>query len=761
MIAIEDYETLPKLSGVNTDANEFYTWLVKKKGLAEDSIFACADKQQCSWATNGTKATEITNELFNLWRKVTDWGDAGVATTEFFFYYSGHGFANTKTSNDKPVDHLVASDFQNAIMSGDKCLEFYKIKESLYRSLGPVTHYYFIDACRNTNNDVKPTGLSFNPPQATNGSTGASFWLFSTARQEVAARDSEFARALVEGLGGAGSAADWYKARFWVMFQNLCEYVDRRIQKRSAQQVDADQEGKGRGLILEVKPVPEYECQIVIDNAKPTDEFTLSISTQGSPPDEIEFKGGSYKFQRAPGYHNITLTHTTAEVVQKEPPPSDEGVSLFENLAMRFEMDTVAARREVSAERGRVSPNADVMFTALPMDEIQLENLGSGFVRTKTGTFESEVEPGDYLITLRQSGRRIGSKRLNIKRGAMLTLDLRDPELNLVSVQPSPIRDQCINVIAQHQDPPLRRLSQTLGPLSTWDLSLVLSLLGASRIVSSANDFPLLSQLPLTSFTGSKPADSPVYVLAGFEKSKGEFEVGVSDDEHVAWQEMSRVASLGIHEKLIPATPGAHLVSIKIPKQPPITYATHCLPNRATLVVFTEDIDGRLTLHQYILPIRVLFGFLESRVLEYLQNDPLEVVRLMFLAQIQFARKRPVFGEGGGPIQYAETLLDGKWLDPIMSLIGAYQLIRQGVLKEHPNLLDLMLQNLRTFFGGLPDTEAIAKVIGQPWTMPNAAPLLLESVLAFDENQEQRMLPLAYDQVDYGSAWTSWRDMVK
>lgn len=120
----------------------------------------------------------------------------------------------------------------------------------------------------------------------------------------------------------------------------------------------------------------------------------------------------------------------------------------------------------------------------------------------------------------------------------------------------------------------------------------------------------------------------------------------------------------------------------------------------------------------------------------------------MFLAQIQFIHKRPVFGKGGGPIRHPEILLDGKWLDPIMCLIGAYEMIRQGALEEDPNQLDLMLKNLRIYFDGLPDTEAIAKIAGKNWNLPHGAPLLLESILAFDETQEQRILPLAYDEVD-------------
>jgi hypothetical protein len=752
IIAIEDYQNLPPLQGVNADANKFFDWLVQKKGLEKKSIFACADKAHCPWATTGTKASEITIELANLWKHVTAQQNAGDATTEFYFYYSGHGFANTKTNNDKPVDHLVASDFQDPIISGDKCLEFYKIKESLYRSLGPVTHFYFIDACRNTNNDVRPTGLSFNPPPAKNGSTGATFWLFSTAQQEVAARDSEFAHALVDGLSGLGSAADWYKTKFWVMFTNLSEYVDGRIQQRGPQQVDSDQEGKGRGLILEVKPVPKYTCDITIDNAAPTDQFTLSISTQGGKPIKEKFRGGSHKFDMKPGYLEITITHPTATIVQKQPPPSEEGLGFFENLSMRFEMEAVRPARQ----RRRSTAPTTVSFRALPLDEIQFENLGSGVVETAKGQLKSKVDPGDYEVKVRQGGRTIGRRRLNV-RGGKLKLNMND----LVEVEPAPIRDRLVSVMTQQEDPPIARITKTLGPLSGWDLSLVLSMLGAARIVSFPTEYPWLSQLPLTTFGNMHSGDSPVYVLAGFEKSTGDFEVGVSDDENVPWQKMSPVPNLGIHELLIPAPPGPHLVSFKIPAQPPVTYATHCLPNRATLVVFTEDLRGRLSLHQYSLPIRALFGFLRPEVLEYLASDPLEIMRLMFLAQIQFARKRPIFGKDGGPIEDFTDLLYGKWLDPIMSLIGAYELIRQGALAKDPNALNEMLGNLRNYFGGLPDTEAIAKVAGQHWDLPYAAPLLLESVLAFDETQEQKILPLPYDQVDYGGAWTSWRNMVK
>jgi hypothetical protein len=96
-----------------------------------------------------------------------------------------------------------------------------------------------------------------------------------------------------------------------------------------------------------------------------------------------------------------------------------------------------------------------------------------------------------------------------------------------------------------------------------------------------------------------------------------------------------------------------------------------------------------------------------------------------------------------------------------MSLIGAFELIRRGILKESPRRLDQMITNLRRYFPGLIDTEAIAKIVGHPsFRMPRGAPLLLESVLAFDVAEEERILPLPSHEVDYSSPWTSWRAMV-
>jgi hypothetical protein len=96
-----------------------------------------------------------------------------------------------------------------------------------------------------------------------------------------------------------------------------------------------------------------------------------------------------------------------------------------------------------------------------------------------------------------------------------------------------------------------------------------------------------------------------------------------------------------------------------------------------------------------------------------------------------------------------------------MAFIGGYELIRRGFLQKEKSFLEIMVQNLRRYFADIPDTEAIAKLIGlNDWRLPAAAPLLLEGVLAFDDAEEGQILPLPPNRLHYGSPWTTWRGAV-
>jgi hypothetical protein len=71
-----------------------------------------------------------------------------------------------------------------------------------------------------------------------------------------------------------------------------------------------------------------------------------------------------------------------------------------------------------------------------------------------------------------------------------------------------------------------------------------------------------------------------------------------------------------------------------------------------------------------------------------------------------------------------------------------------------------MLANLRISFGGIPDIEAIAKLLKLDDASDSPAPpLLLEGMLYYDEAQKNK-LPLPANKLDYGTPWTSWVDAV-
>ena len=215
----------------------------------------------------------------------------------------------------------------------------------------------------------------------------------------------------------------------------------------------------------------------------------------------------------------------------------------------------------------------------------------------------------------------------------------------------------------------------------------------------------------------------------------------------------------GVFDRRIKTATGAWLVSIKVPGHVPLTFSSYCLPNRTTLVTVAEDQKGRLSVHQYLLPIRKLSSALDEKVRRHVDDNPLSAVRAMAISQKQFALKRSIEPEkkNAGDYRVWMDLINSKWLDPVMSLIAAYDMIRQRGLEESKGILSLMLKNLRLYFAGIPDIEAIAKMLGcEDWQMPQAPPLLLEGLLAFGKVDQHDKFSLPANKLDYGSPWTSW-----
>ena len=784
VIAIEDYSAgnyLPSLPGAHADADRLIKWLIDNKGVKKESIICCAGDQS-AWRTHGTTRAEIVAALKQL---VAGWADQ---TTELYFFFSGHGFSFQESPANKPADVLVAADFTDLVSGGGACLRLNEIQVKLWRALGSKRHYYFIDACRNLISqdaiEVPSTGLAF-PPSALG--TPTVYVLFSTAQGAPAKTSSGFTQALVTGLAGGGQSKGWRGRKMYVMFDRLGKYVRDRLFKQNGQEVKFYKEGEDiDGIILELSPPFVSVCRVQIENAGEGDQFRLTVSdARGFGQQDRVFTGAAGELALPPEEYFVELTHASGKIVQLNPPQSEEPLDLYDSLAISFRLEQPAAvtrggggvvwRGGARGSRGGkppapAPPPPPMLPPVAKMSEIELENAPpqTEFLLTdkQTGAISSAqthaattVSPGSYTLKLREGGITVASREVVVKPGERLAVDLLERPA-------SAVHQSILLTVTGDETSRLADFSEQLGPIANWDLSLWLALLGASRIVAPPAHFEKLGHLPLANFEDVAKGDAPVYVLAAFERAEELNRIGLGAGTNVSWQKPRKVQGMvGVYEFREITAPGPRLLSFKIGAHAPVTFAVCGLPNRATFFTLVQDEQGNLAAHQYLLPLHHLQKHLDPFVrarLGQFNNAPLRAVRTMALAQYKFARLRSVCNFlAETDAQMWDEMLKQKWLDPVMSLIAAYDIIRRGQAGAERQWLKTVVKNLRKYFAGLPDAEAIAKLIGEPWTMPASPPLLLDGVLAFGEDEEQQFIPFASHKLDYESPWTAWRGAVE
>jgi hypothetical protein len=93
-----------------------------------------------------------------------------------------------------------------------------------------------------------------------------------------------------------------------------------------------------------------------------------------------------------------------------------------------------------------------------------------------------------------------------------------------------------------------------------------------------------------------------------------------------------------------------------------------------------------------------------------------------------------------------------------MSLIACYEILRNGKVDQSRNTLLTVINNLRMYFPGLPDTEVIAYRAGIPAHHLSNAPLLTDGLLLLEDSEDLLRLPAS--RLDYSSPWTLWRGAV-
>jgi hypothetical protein len=755
IISIEDYPNIGsglarKLPGTDQAAGMFRAWVMQVKNVPEANIISCAGPG-CAWRTKGTTRKDMIDAFNALVAAARDRAD------EVYVFFSGHGIGFSDDPNGPVVDILIGSEFDDPGTSGAACLRFGEVRERLRVAVGPGKHFYFVDACRNVMNrsDTDPVSGGLGAWGRSKLGNATSYVLFSTAPGDVAKVDSSFNAAVLSGLKGKGRAKTWIGGNMHVTFDNLSSYVQQMLKKNDLEPEKKGPQAANDGIV-ELIPTPVSNCEVEVIGAGPADQFTLDIvDVRNMPRASVKFKGPLTTVQLSPDDYLFRLTTAGGvEVTQIEPPKQPDGVDLYDDRKVRFE---IGLPTQPVVPGPLIADAANITFTGIPNAEVFLQDLATGQTQRidlQSSVLRKTLQPGQYKAKLQDGNFKLDSFRLNVSPGASINLDFAPKASQGAKLSLS-------RMLETHGS--LIDFSETLSGVPDWNLSLWLAVLGGSRIVAAADTFSKLEAIRVDNVTDATPNRSTLYVLAG-ELDTDKLPVwGVGSNPN--WQPMAAVPDVpGLFQVRMEFEPGALIVSYAPDKQQPTqttTVMTHGLPNRATLITFANDERYGRQIQQFILPIWSLMDRLSDREVNYLRdpyNPPLPRIRYMSTAQRLFARQAPIEGNTPElPDRYWMDLLYGKWLNPLLALIACYELIRRGSVNEKSREMQEVLQNMRTYFSGLPDTEVIAMLLEQEYRPLNSPPLLMDGTLAVSGKD---IFPLPESKLDYDGIWTTWRSAV-
>ena len=732
LIAIEQYDPageIPnQLAGTKATADAFRNWLVTKKGVDPADIVECVSD---TFPAPHTTKSAIVQQLSQL---QADWQNAA---SELYVFLSGHGLTQEQTG--QPLDYVITSDFQSFEFSGNAAIAVQEMQRKLRESLGPGEHYYFVDICRTDTPDSEVElgrlGLRAN---RSNLGTAAYFTLFSVRAGSTASVKSGFGDAVVQGLEGKGRAKQWVENELYVTFDALLRYVQARVKP---QEVDQDRKGTGLGRILVIRPVVSSPCEIEIVGANDDDAFELRVTDlRERLVTSQTFTGARLRLDLPPDDYLIEVKASGTPLERVAPPAG--ALDLFDACTVKF--------HNRQAAPAAVTATLDLEFPHVA--NARIIAAGSGDAIDVVHPESVALPPGDYSIEMYDRGVVTERVHRRLGFGDRTAVELGAPRR-------SPAHESIRHEIKKQGgldtgDPRLLDFSESLGgSIANQDLTLWLTLLGASRIVGHAGDYHKLSGLDLQRFGDVARGSAAMYVLAGFEDEESRVFVhaGRTATALAAVTPLEHV----LHARL-DAQPGPSLLTFEMPEaNTRLTLATHALPDRVTLVVLVHGDDGRWYVRQFLLPVMDTLPSMPFEVRQYFErHNPLQAIHSFAQAQTLFTREhdiQPLFSD-----YFWNELLHGKWLDPVISLIACYQLIRRG--EQEKAFLPEVLHNLRAYFPGLADTEAIARMAGKPSTPQKGTPMILDGALALPEHLvEERDGQV----LDYRAPWTMWVGRIK
>jgi hypothetical protein len=766
VIAIEDYPSAnglsPKLAGTSSTAFDFIEWMLKVQNVTTDRIWLCASSNLSFAGVNrfGTERKDIRQALMSLTQSARN------QTRQLYLFVSGHGFSFQSSLAADPADILICSDYADLATGGDACIGIAELQRLLGYWIGGEDHFYFVDCCRNSVDQTKisPGTLNLVLPNADD--RPFIHTLYSTVSGAQAFTTSGFGKYLLEGLNAKGRAKGWTadNLRMEVRYELLKRYVKSKVVK----QIVAGDPGDGEGLIFTLPTVPTNECTISVSNASSEDSFDAQLLLRGQaygPP--VKIRGPEGKVPAKPDVYNVQLTHPGAPVIQVRP-PAPGPVDLYDPAEMQFELQPPEPPVPGPEALPPPPPTAELAIFVPGHTTIELTNLSTSKTEGSGGGFlQKNIDPGPYRMRVFENDVAIRERFFSVAPGESYTEHFKE-------FSSTPARASISKVIGQSLESGVIDFSETLGPTSNSDMGLWLSILGASKIINQPDVFSKLSRIPTATFDDIQPNSAAIFLLAAFESHAEPIRIGIHRGRRLEWHSAEELPAVpGVQQFKIPVdSPGPGLLSLAIGERPTLTFVIHTVPNRVTLITLSQEehpeaveADSPQELHhirryQYILPLLQLSQYVEPELRNLAQaHTDLRSIRAMFTIQQRFCADKAVLTSNFGSdvsILWQDAMY-GKWLDPMMSVIMCYELIRRGRAVKDSDQIQIVANNLKKFFG-LPDADAVLHMIGQADRIPRTPPLFVDGLLPFTERKG--FLPFQASKIDFRSPWTTWRQVV-
>ena len=543
-------------------------------------------------------------------------------------------------------------------------------------------------------------------------------------------------------MNGAGKAKVWDPPivdSMKVRFDSLRRYVKDALEKiQPITQQTRGEKGESDVVLATISPVEPITLTIKVTGTSAAVKGTMTITPFDGVPEVRDLTGSTSTLKLLPKHYKVAMAVDKLDL----DPAGEVQVEAYEDRELIFTVSTLESMTE--------APQTAPVHVTVPQGaEVVLRNAATGVEHSFDSSTNAELAGGTYVSTLRsRRGQTIRRREIDVV-----------PAWQPTAVAPAEWRgiaasESIAAAVPREGEDVL--LSETLGgPVADPDLNVWLSIIGAGRVIGSRGEFSKITMLPLADFANEVPGASPMYLLAGFASDDVRLRVAFHPrNAPPAWQEARRPGSLeGVREAVVRPNPGQHFVTFAVDDQPAYTLASHAMPNRGTVVVLTLD-DYQIRVAQYMVPIGHLLNQLEPEVVSnFSRRRPL--VDIYTLAQLTRAFRKRRRIETEFKDRQLEELLESKWLDPIGGALAAYELVRRR--KSSAELTEVA-RNMERFFGGLPDSAAIARLAWQNDQPPTGVPLFLDGLRVFPSYQEWLPYPAAL--LDFTGPWTAWRDAV-